>query len=104
MTPSSLPLGLVLLSIMTFTDALQVTPGSSCSSVCGASTSKTNSSEIVCSDYDYYSLGTGSTFMDCIECLQSSNTASDSENDVSWFLCKHWQLVCLPTRERSKDL
>lgn len=82
----SLPLGLVLL-ILSGTQALQVTPGSSCSDVCQSS-SATNSSDIVCADVDYYSSSNGAAFKDCIECLQTSNATSDSENDVSWFLCK----------------
>lgn len=86
MAALSLPFGLVLL-LATSTSALRVTPDSSCSSVCGDSTT-TNASDIVCNDFDYYASSTGSTFMSCIECLQTSNATRDEDNDVSWFLCK----------------
>lgn len=82
----SLPLGVVLL-ILSGTHALQVTPGSSCSDVCQSS-KLTSSSDIVCADVDYYSSSSGNTFKDCIQCLQTSDATSDSENDISWFLCK----------------
>lgn len=54
--------------------------------MCGNS-STTDASDIVCNDFDYYSSAAGSTFMDCIECLQTSNSATTSESDVEWFLC-----------------
>ncbi|PSR97174.1 hypothetical protein BD289DRAFT_480336 [Coniella lustricola] len=87
-------LGLVLL-ILALGDALQTTPGSSCSSLCGDTS--TSASDIVCSDFAYYSSATGSSFKDCIECLQTSNTTSDSQNDVSWFLynLRYASAVCI---------
>lgn len=100
MAVSSLPLGLILL-VISGVQALQVTPGSSCSDVCQSS-STTDSSDIVCEDVDYYSSSSGATFKDCVECLQMSNATSNSENDVSWFLCKSlesslplWAFLCL---------
>lgn len=89
-------LGLVLF-FLSSTAAIQVTPGSSCESVCldspdGESTraaaSTTNSSDIVCNDVDYFSSSTGQKFKDCVTCLQTSNALSGEEDDVSWFLCK----------------
>lgn len=89
-----LPLGLVLL-VSSGTHALRVTPGSSCSDVCQGTTA-TSSSDIVCADVDYYALSSGDTFKDCIQCLQTSNATSDSENDVSWFLCKSIRVTLAP--------
>lgn len=83
-----LPRGLAIILLAAFSSALHITPGSSCSSVCGNSL-ETLPSDVVCNDFDYYSTSAGATFMDCIQCLQTSNTTADSEDDVSWFLCKH---------------
>lgn len=94
---SSLPLNLVILLLLSTTTAIQVTPGSSCASVCLDSpdgdsmreaASTTNSSDVVCNDVDYFSSTNGQKFKDCITCLQTSNSSSGEENDVSWFLCK----------------
>lgn len=85
MAPSLLAQSLVFL-LATTTNALQITPGSPCSSVCGDS-STTDTSDIVCNDFDYYSSAAGATFMNCMQCLQTSNTTTDAEDDVSWFLC-----------------
>lgn len=94
---SSLPLNLVIFFLLSTTTAIQVTPGSSCASVCLDSpdgdsmrevASTTNSSDIVCDDVDYFSSTNGQKFKDCITCLQTSNSSSGEENDVSWFLCK----------------
>lgn len=93
---SSSPLSLILF-LLPSTTAIQVTPGSSCASVCldspdgdstRAAASTTNSSDIVCNDVDYFSSSTGQKFKDCITCLQTSTAVSGEENDVSWFLCK----------------
>ncbi|KAJ4423821.1 hypothetical protein N0V82_001560 [Gnomoniopsis sp. IMI 355080] len=95
MAGSSISFGLALL-LVTSTSALRVTQDSSCSSMCG-NTSKTNASDIVCNDFDYYASATGSTFMDCLECLQTSNATSEAENDASWFLynLRYASAVCL---------
>lgn len=94
---SSLPLSLVFFLLLSSTTAIQVTPGSPCASVCLDSpdgdslreaASTTNSSNIVCDDVDYFSSTNGQKFKDCITCLQTSNSSSGEENDVSWFLCK----------------
>ncbi|KUI71047.1 hypothetical protein VM1G_07208 [Cytospora mali] len=86
--------------------ALQVTPGSSCASVCldseagnalDPAASTTNTSDIVCYDVDYYSTTVGVKFKNCLECLQNSTDASGSESDVSWFLynLRYASAVCL---------
>ncbi|KUI56814.1 hypothetical protein VP1G_04125 [Cytospora mali] len=86
--------------------ALQVTPGSSCASVCldsetgnalDPAVSTTNTSDIVCYDVDYYSTTVGVKFKNCLECLQNSTDASGSESDVSWFLynLRYASAVCL---------
>lgn len=96
MVLSWLPMSLVFL-LLSGTTAIQVTPGSPCTSVCldspdsdsaRAAASTTNSSDIVCDDVDYFSSSTGQKFKDCITCLQPSNAVSGEEDDVSWFLCK----------------
>ncbi|KAG6356977.1 hypothetical protein INS49_014853 [Diaporthe citri] len=105
MVVSSLPLSLFLF-LLSSTAAIQVTPGSSCASVCldssdgdpmRAAASTTNSSDIVCNDVDYFSSSTGQKFKDCITCLQTSNALSGEESDVSWFLynLRYASAVCL---------
>lgn len=98
---------LPLLLLLSSTTAIQVTPGSPCTSVCldspdgdsaRAAASTTNSSDIVCDDVDYFSSSTGQKFKDCITCLQTSNAVSGEEDDVSWFLCK------LVKKRRSPDI
>lgn len=102
---SSSPLSLILF-LLPSTTAIQVTPGSSCASVCldspdgdstRAAASTTNSSDIVCNDVDYFSSSTGQKFKDCITCLQTSNALNDEENDASWFLynLRYASAVCL---------
>ncbi|KAI1458502.1 hypothetical protein F4805DRAFT_141396 [Annulohypoxylon moriforme] len=71
--------------------ALQVTPGSSCASVClddpaNPDVLSTNSSDIVCNDQDYSTTTAGIRFKNCVECLQESHAMSNGENDVSWYL------------------
>lgn len=92
-------------SLVSSSSALQVTPGSSCSSVCldsetgnalDPAASTTDVSDIACYDVDYYSTTVGVKFKNCLECLQTSKNASESESDVSWFLCKSIPLPQLP--------
>ncbi|KAJ9143845.1 Exo-alpha-sialidase neuraminidase [Pleurostoma richardsiae] len=75
--------------------ALEVTPGSECASVClnqpdsdasDPKSSWTNSTDIVCENVDYFSSSTGEKYKSCVECLQTSDAVSGSENDLSWFL------------------
>ncbi|KAI0884341.1 uncharacterized protein GGS22DRAFT_165430 [Annulohypoxylon maeteangense] len=71
--------------------ALQVTPGSSCASVClddpaNQDASSTNSSDIVCNDQEYSTTTAGIRFKNCVECLQESHAMSNGENDISWYL------------------
>lgn len=95
MAGSSISFGLALL-LVTSTTALRVTQDSSCSSVCG-NTTETTASDIVCNDFDYYASSTGSIFMNCLECLQTSNATSEADNDVAWFLynLRYASAVCL---------
>ncbi|KAJ0116267.1 hypothetical protein J7T55_005213 [Diaporthe amygdali] len=101
----SLPLSIILFTLSS-TTAIQVTPGSSCSSVCldspdgdsmRAAASTTNASDIVCNDVDYFSSAPGLRFKDCVTCLQTSNAISGEESDVSWFLynLRYASAVCL---------
>lgn len=89
-------------SLISSSSALQVTPGSSCASVCldsetgdalDPAASTTNASDIACYDVDYYSTAVGVKFKNCLECLQTSKNSSDSESDVSWFTCRFTSLA-----------
>ncbi|CAN8096103.1 unnamed protein product [Discula destructiva] len=107
MARSFISRGLVLLLITASAYALRITPDSSCSSVCGDTTT-TNASNVVCNDFDYYRSSEGSTFMSCMECLQTSNATRDADNDVSWFLynLRYASAVCLydyPSQNTSAD-
>lgn len=87
----SVLLVLCLLYLQQKVVALQVTPGSSCASVClddpaNQDVSSTNSSDIVCNDQDYSTTTSGIRFKNCIECLQESHAMSDGGNDISWYL------------------
>lgn len=93
-------------SLVSSSSALQVTPGSSCSSVCldsetgnalDPAASTTNASDIACYDVDYYSTTVGVKFKNCLECLQNSKNTSGSESDASWFLynLRYASAVCL---------
>lgn len=81
---------------------LEVTPNSACSSRCdrnvaaGADPSsadtKTNSSDLVCNDYEYdgsNSTEVGRRFKDCLTCELNSTAmdADSNEDDVYWALC-----------------
>ncbi|KAI0024464.1 hypothetical protein F4780DRAFT_725525 [Xylariomycetidae sp. FL0641] len=75
--------------------ALQVTPGSSCASMCmdnpesnplNADSSRTTVGDISCKDSDYDSSKAGIKFKNCLDCLQNSNSTAETESDVSWFL------------------
>jgi hypothetical protein len=88
---------LFFLSIFSTTLALQVTPGSSCASICmdvqngdpmNPASSNTNVSEIACTDVDFYSTAKGLKFKNCMDCLQKSPAVSGDESDSLWFLCK----------------
>lgn len=77
--------------------ALEVTPGSSCASLClndgetdayDPDSSSTNTTDISCSDADYSEEGTGIKFKSCIECLAKSTRVEDEESDLHWYLCK----------------
>ncbi|KAI1214731.1 uncharacterized protein F4807DRAFT_404363 [Annulohypoxylon truncatum] len=85
----------VLLLLLGTTSCLQVTPGSSCASLCldhsdgdsqDPAASSTNSSDISCFDSEYSSTTAGIKFQECLSCLQESKTVNGTENDVSWFL------------------
>lgn len=100
MARSLFPRGLALVFLLNAsTCALRITPDSPCSSVCGDTTTTTNSSDVVCNDFDYYRTSAGSTFMSCIECLQTSNATRDSDNDVSWYLCKFTTILTIRTTD-----
>ncbi|KAG9506011.1 hypothetical protein J7337_002985 [Fusarium musae] len=75
--------------------ALQVTPNSECAALCSdgtnstlddASTTATNSSDIVCGDEEYSDSGNGIRFKNCLNCLQKSEAIWKEESDVFWFL------------------
>ena len=75
--------------------ALEVTPGSSCASFClndgktdtlDPKASSTNATDITCRDEDYSSEEAGIKFRNCMQCLAKSNTTTDSESDLHWYL------------------
>ncbi|ROW06009.1 hypothetical protein VMCG_04657 [Cytospora schulzeri] len=97
---------LITATLISSSTALQVTPGSSCASVCldseagnalDPAASTTNTSDIACYDVDYYSTPVGVKFKNCLECLQTSNNVSETESDVSWFIynLRYASAVCL---------
>lgn len=86
--------------------SLQVSPGSSCSAIClddptgnplDANASSTNVSDIVCSDVDYFTTGTGTKYRNCIDCLQKSTKVDGAESDVAWLLCKPSVSIAWPS-------
>lgn len=85
------------LLLRAFVTALQVTPGSTCASICldnpesdplQPTSSTTTVGDITCNDGDYESTSKGIKFKNCVECLQQSTAINGTENDISWFLCK----------------
>lgn len=88
---------LALAVLLSVAAALQVTPDSPCADFCIDSTdldatdpgsSTTNSSDIVCNDYDFTSEKAGKKFQRCMTCLQESKYSKGDESDLDWFLCK----------------
>ncbi|KAI1390822.1 uncharacterized protein F4822DRAFT_163959 [Hypoxylon trugodes] len=84
-----------LLLLSNYVACLQVTPGSSCASVCldqsdgdpqDPGASSTNSSDITCLDSGYGQSVTGTKFKACLNCLRESEAVNGTESDVSWFL------------------
>lgn len=95
-----------ILSTLSVTIALQVTPNSPCASHCmdtidldrsDPRSSSTLGNDIVCQNADYISTSQGKKFQECMECLQLSDYSQGSENDQMWFLCKFvvWCVCCL---------
>jgi len=89
---------LAFVSLFQLAVALEVTPGSACAALCldnpesdpnDPRSSTTTPNDIVCSDDDYNTSPYGIKFQNCLDCLQSSNATSETENDTSWFLCMH---------------
>lgn len=80
-------------SILSFTDALQVVPGSRCTAACTAHFVRTNttSSDITCYDQDYNTTAAGKAFRDCVTCELDSITFDHQTNqtDLGWALCTY---------------
>lgn len=89
---------LLTLGLLSSISALRVSPGSPCASQCleepsgnsldDRATSTTNTSDIVCSDIDFFSSTAGLKFKDCVSCLQTSRGVKGDDSDSAWFLCK----------------
>lgn len=88
---------LFALSLACSISALQVTPGSPCASQCldtpsgdslDRAASNSNTSDVACSDIDFFSSSAGSNFKTCVNCLQTSRKVEGDESDSAWFLCK----------------
>ncbi|KAF0331411.1 exo-alpha-sialidase / neuraminidase [Colletotrichum asianum] len=82
-------------SLLTAILALEVTPGSDCAALCmggqngttiEATTTGTNSSDIVCENDQYHTTGTGIKFKNCVSCLQKSEATKGASSDAAWFL------------------
>ena len=83
--------------------ALQVTPGSPCSSFCidapeldetDPESSNTEPEDITCRDEDYTDQEAGQKFQRCLTCLQDSEFSYGHESDQQWFFCKCRLLYC----------
>lgn len=77
--------------------ALQVTPGSPCSSFCidapdldetDPESSNTEPEDIVCKDDEFGKDENGQKFQRCMTCLQESEFSYGHESDQQWFFCK----------------
>jgi hypothetical protein len=75
--------------------SLEVTPGSSCAALCldeasgdrfDPESSSTNSTDIACHDRDFANEDTGIKFKTCLECLQKSEKANETESDLHWYI------------------
>lgn len=79
---------LALSSLAALTDALEVTNGSSCASVCDGPGS-TLITDLTCNDGGYTRTTNGATMRACLTC-ESTSTEDQGElnNDVYWFLCE----------------
>jgi len=68
--------------------ALEVTNGSSCFSVCNGP-GGTPVSAVTCNDGGYTSTTAGAAMRSCLTCeMNSTEDASQTDNDVYWFLCE----------------
>ncbi|KAI9898352.1 hypothetical protein N3K66_006712 [Trichothecium roseum] len=90
----------ILLFLVGPAAALEVTPGSSCASICldadsgekdafDPAASTTNTTDITCLDDSFSSeKGKGKKFHDCLECLQKSKKVDEEqdESDLHWYL------------------
>ncbi|KAF4965877.1 hypothetical protein FSARC_6347 [Fusarium sarcochroum] len=81
--------------LLPFALSLGVTPDSDCAALCSdssnstlsnASSSATNSSDVVCEDDEYTKSGSGIRFKNCLNCLQKSDATWEEKSDVYWFL------------------
>lgn len=74
---------------------LEVTPGSSCASICmdeengdpfSPDSSSTNATDIVCQDSKFASDAVGIKYKNCMECLQKSQKTNGTESDIFWLI------------------
>ncbi|KAF3770873.1 hypothetical protein M406DRAFT_59717 [Cryphonectria parasitica EP155] len=65
--------------------SITLTPNSPCFSKCLGS-SDTVSADIACEDAEITSTTTGSTWKECMSCLQNSTYSQGGESDQAWFL------------------
>ncbi|CAM1508346.1 Fc.00g051940.m01.CDS01 [Cosmosporella sp. VM-42] len=96
MASSLFSLFVLLAFVFGIVSALEVTPGSSCSTFClglgeesngfDPKASTTNTSEITCKDTEYATTDIGIKFKSCIECLQKSEKVNGTEFDLNWYL------------------
>lgn len=78
--------------------SLEVTNTSSCADICEGP-SLTYSSDLSCSDDEYFTTANGDRMHDCLVCESTSSAdngdvSTPQNNDIYWFLCKlHWATV-----------
>lgn len=86
---------LLLLGSLRPAFCLEVTPGSSCASICmdeeggdpfSPDSSSTNATDIVCQDSKFANDAVGIKYKSCLECLQKSQKTNGTESDISWLL------------------
>lgn len=92
--------------LATSVEALQVSPGSPCSSACldspisnasNAHASNTIGADITCFDKDYTNTTKGQKFVSCVNCLETSTASGRGESDQDWFLynLRYTLVTCL---------
>jgi hypothetical protein len=83
---------LFLASWVSWSQCLEVTNTSLCVDTCDGP-SLTYSSDLSCSDDEYWNTANGVLFRSCLDCestssAESGDTSTPQNNDIYWFLCE----------------